>query len=133
MMACSFVQLDDLPDEVLLFILRKLDNVQVLYSLMGVNKRFNRVVCDSIFTSHLTLMKKSADGTILPLSERVLGRFYTQILPEIRQKIQCLNVKSSSIERILYANYRNLHGLGLYDFQMETITHLLTSTVSYFL
>ena len=133
MMACSFVQLDDLPDEVLLFILRKLDNVQVLYSLMGVNKRFNRVVCDSIFTSHLTLMKKSADDTILPLSERVLGRFCTQILPEIRQKIQWLNVESSSIERILYANYRNLHGLGLYDFQMETITHLLTSTVSYFL
>ena len=133
MMACSFVQLDDLPDEVLLFILKKLDNVQVLYSLMGVNKRFHRVVCDSIFTSHLTLMKKSADDTILPLSERVLGRFYTQILPEIRQKIQWLNVESSSIERILYANYRNLHGLGLYDFQMETVRHLLTSTLSYFL
>jgi hypothetical protein len=37
----SLVQLNDLPDEILMIILKKLDNDQVLYSLIGVNKRLN--------------------------------------------------------------------------------------------
>ena len=32
------VKLDDLPDEILLIILGKLSNVEVLYSLIGINK-----------------------------------------------------------------------------------------------
>jgi hypothetical protein len=82
-MVHSLVQLDDLPDEILLIILKRLDNDQVLYSLMGVNKRINTFVHDSIFTSHLTLMKRFANDSISPLSERILRRFYSQILPEI--------------------------------------------------
>jgi hypothetical protein len=131
-MVHSLVQLDDLPDEVLMIILKKLDNDQVLYSLMGVNKRLNTFVHDSIFTSHLTLMKRSANDSISPLSERILCRFYSQILPEIHHKIQWLNVESSSMERILSANYPNLHGLGLYNLEIETTTHLFTSKISFF-
>jgi hypothetical protein len=74
-MAHSLVQLDDLPDEVLMIILKKLDNDQVLYSLMGINKRLNTFVHDSIFTSHLTLMERSVNDSISPLSERILRRF----------------------------------------------------------
>lgn len=132
LMVHSLVQLDDLPDEVLMIILKKLDNDQVLYSLIGVNKRLNTLVYDSIFTSHLTLMKRFVNDSISPLSERILHRFYSQILPEIHYKIQWLNIESSSIERILSANYPNLHGLGLYNLEMETTTHLFTSKISFF-
>ncbi|CAF0903123.1 unnamed protein product [Rotaria sordida] len=126
-MAHSLVQLDDLSDEVLIYILKKLDNDQVLYSLMGVNKRLNTLVHDSIFTSHLTLMTRSANDCISPLSERILHRFYSQILPEIHHQIQWLNVESSSMERILSGNYPNLYGLGLYNLEIETTAHLFTN------
>lgn len=54
-MVDSFVQLDHFPDEILLIILKNLENDEVLYSLMGVNQRLNRFVHASIFTSDLTL------------------------------------------------------------------------------
>ena len=132
-MVHSLIQLDDLPDEVLMIILKKLDSDQVLYSLMGVNKRLNTFIHDSIFTNHLTLMKRSVNDSISPLSEKILHRFYSQILPEIHHKIQWLNVESSSMERILSTNYPNLHGLGLYNLEIEPMTHLFTSKTSFFL
>ena len=48
------VQLNDLPDEIILIILKKLDNVAVLYSLINVNKRLNKLVQDSDFTRGFT-------------------------------------------------------------------------------
>ena len=123
----SITQLDHLPDEILLIILKKLDNEQVLYSLMGVNQRLNQLVHDEIFTSDLTLMKRSVDETFSPLSERILHRFSQEILPEIDQKIRWLNLESSSMEGILSRNYPNLHGLGLYNLQISSATHFFTS------
>ncbi|CAF3888166.1 unnamed protein product [Rotaria sp. Silwood1] len=70
---------------------------------MGVNKRLNTFVHDSIFTSHLTLMKCFPDDSMYPLSDTILDRFL-QILPKIYHKIQWLNVESSSMERILLSN-----------------------------
>ncbi|CAF5216542.1 unnamed protein product, partial [Rotaria magnacalcarata] len=62
----SLIQLNDLPDEILMIILKKLDNDEVFYSLIGVNKRLNTLVHDTIFTSHLTLMKYFSDDSINP-------------------------------------------------------------------
>ena len=56
----SSVELNDLPDEILMIILKKLYNVQVLYSLIGVNKRLDTIVNDSIFTNNLTLLTRNA-------------------------------------------------------------------------
>ena len=52
-----FVQLNDLPDEILLLIFKKLENFTLLYSFIDVNKRFNKLVRDSIFTNHLTMAR----------------------------------------------------------------------------
>ena len=95
------IQLADLPDEILIYILKKLENDEVLYSLVGVNKRLNTFVFDSIFTSHLTLMKYSSNDSVNPLSDRIFDRFYLQILPRIHHKIQSLEVESTSMQRIL--------------------------------
>ena len=112
----SSVELNDLPDEILMIILKKLSNVEVLYSLIGVNKRLNTIVHDSIFTNCLTLMRCFSDDSIYPLPDPILDRFCLQILPEIHHKIKWLNLESSSMKRILLAtNYPNLYGLGLYD------------------
>lgn len=128
-----FVHLDDLPDEVLLIIFRKLDNIQVLYSLMNVNKRLNRLIHDPIFTNNLTLMQTSIDNIISPLSDKILDQFCSQILPEIHHKIQWLNIELSSIERIFSINYPHLHGLGIYNLDTETTLYSLSNIFFVFL
>lgn len=115
----SLIELNDLPDEILLMILKKLDNIPLLNSLMHVNRRLNTVVCDPIFTSHLTFMKR--------LSDSILDRFCSQILPEIHCRIKWLDFETSSMERIfLAADYPNLYGLGLFDISIKTAVSLFT-------
>ncbi|CAF3364107.1 unnamed protein product [Rotaria sp. Silwood1] len=117
----SSVELNDFPDEILMIILKKLSNVQVLYSLIGVNKRLHAIVHDPIFTNCLTLMNYVSVDSTDPLSGPVLVQFCLQILPSIHHKIKWLNLESSSMKRILLAtNYPNLYGLGLYDIEIET-------------
>ncbi|CAF4371440.1 unnamed protein product, partial [Rotaria magnacalcarata] len=65
-------------------------------------------------------MKYFSDDSINPLSDTILDRFYSQILPAIRHQIQWLDVESSSMERILLStNYANLYRLGLYNLEIE--------------
>jgi len=133
-MSNSLFQFDRFPDEILLTILKNLDNDQVLYSLMGVNQRLNRFLHDSLFTNHLTLMNRSVTNHVSPLSERVLHRFCSQILPEIHHQIQWLNIESSSMKRILSFIYPNLNGLGLYNLdnlEIEMMTHFTRMLFSF--
>ncbi|CAF3807757.1 unnamed protein product [Rotaria magnacalcarata] len=126
-MKCECIHLSDLPDEILLIILKKLTNTEVLYSLIGVNKRLNKLVYDSNFTSRVTLIKYSSNDTIHPLPWQILDRFCLQILPEIHHKIEWVDIESSSIEHVLLSrNYPNLSGLGLYNLGIEEIKQLFT-------
>jgi hypothetical protein len=129
----SFIQLDDLPDEILVIILKELFNVEVLYSLIDVNHRLNRIAHDSIFTSHLSLMKYFSDVSIYPLSDSMLDQFCFQILPSIHHKIKWLNLESSSMERILLTtNYPNLYGLGLYNISIGKTLFLFIGKILQF-
>ncbi|CAF5166905.1 unnamed protein product, partial [Rotaria sp. Silwood1] len=89
-MEYSSIQLNDLPDEILIYIFKKLSNGEILYSLSGVNKRLNKIVHDSIFTNDLSLLMSTSDGLVYSLSDLILDRFYSHILPKIHQKIQWL-------------------------------------------
>jgi hypothetical protein len=44
----SLIQLNDLPDEILMVILKKFYNGEILYSLIDVNKRLDTFLHDSI-------------------------------------------------------------------------------------
>ncbi|CAF1397343.1 unnamed protein product [Rotaria sordida] len=146
----SRIQLDDLPDEIILIILKKLHNCDVLYSLIGVNKRLDSIANDSIFTSNLTLISpvkkrfetigndafftrnltliKSFDGLSCQFTDVILNRFCLEILPKINDKIERLNVESSFMERILrLTNYPNLRTLGLYDLPSKTVNYLFSN------
>jgi hypothetical protein len=59
-MKYSYIKLNDLPDEILMIIFKKFHYIDVLYSLIGVDKRLNTIVNDSIFTKYLTLMSFSS-------------------------------------------------------------------------
>ncbi|CAF3302933.1 unnamed protein product [Rotaria socialis] len=114
-MEYSSIQLDDLPDEILLIIFNKLNKLSVLYSLAGVNKRLNVIAHSPNFTGRLNLLRCLSDHSIRLLPKRRLERFCSQMLPEIHPKIKWLNLESISIKRILLsATYPALYGLGLY-------------------
>ncbi|CAF4896513.1 unnamed protein product, partial [Rotaria socialis] len=121
----SCAQLMDMPDEILLFILTKLTNIEVLYSLIGVNIELDKIASDPVFTNHLTLMKCSSNGDIYPLATSILDRFCLQILPKIQHQINWLNLELLSMKRILLAGYYpNLRGFGLFIVEPETVAHL---------
>jgi hypothetical protein len=127
----SCVQLEDLPDEILLIIFQKLHNCDVLYSFMGLNKRLDTILNDRIFTRNLTLIK-SVHSSSYQFTDIILDRFCLEILPKINDTIERLNIESSFMERILATNYPNLHALGLYDFVPETAGKLFCGKIFYF-
>lgn len=121
-MECSTVHFSDLPPEVLLMILKKFEIVEILYSFLGINMELDQLICDpSIISTEITLIE--------PLPGRIFDRFCSQILPKVSERIQWLNLETSSMERILLAstNYLNLHRLDLFLMNIETDIHLFTS------
>jgi hypothetical protein len=127
------VQLTNIPDEILLLILNRLTNIEVLYSLIGVNVRLDKIASDSTFTEYLTLMKPSLNGVINSLDNSILDRFSSKMLPKIHHKIKWFNLESSSIERILLAaDYPNLHGLSLFNIEHEIVVRLFGGKKSHF-
>ncbi|UJR25915.1 hypothetical protein I4U23_007263 [Adineta vaga] len=114
----SNVELNDLPNEALVIILRKLNNFDIHYSLKDVNQRLNQIIRESVFTNRLSFIKKS--------SENFIDRFCLQILPRIHSKIKWLDVESTSMRSILRAfDYPNLHILGLYNIDEESARSLV--------
>ncbi|CAF4790606.1 unnamed protein product, partial [Rotaria sp. Silwood2] len=101
-------------------------NGEVLYSLMGVNQRFDRIVHDKIFTRDLCLLEYCPiDDSTFPLPDPIIDRFCSKILPEIGHHIKTLFLSRTSIERILYAtNYPNLNHLGLCDTEYKVAQSL---------
>jgi len=127
------IKIDTLSDEILILILRKLSNIEVLYSLIGVNQRLNRIAYDSIFVNNLTLFERSSNGSIQPLPHSRFERFLREILPSIHHKIKWLNLESTSMENtLLAATYPDLHGLGLYGVDVENALSLFTGRSYYF-
>ncbi|CAF2857008.1 unnamed protein product [Rotaria sp. Silwood2] len=124
-MANSSVQLIDLPDELLLIIFKKLNNVELLYSLMCINKQLDRILYDSIVTRRLTLIRSSSNRHFFSLRDEMLDRFCLEILPKIHRKIEWLTVESLSMERIfLVDDYSNLCQLDFVSIQWEGLERL---------
>ncbi|CAF2527333.1 unnamed protein product [Rotaria sp. Silwood2] len=115
-------------------------NSEVLYSLLHVNKELNRIVCDSVFTyrlnllrlvpNHLIVLKSLSRCFIYPLLDSILNRSCLQILPQICDNIKWLNLASFSIARLFFAaNYPNLHEFGLYNIEAEEAINLFSGKI----
>ncbi len=127
-MSRSCVELNDLPDELLMIIFKQMNNVEVLYSLFGINERLDLILQDPIFTNRLNFLKWSRKRFLnIFSSDVILDRFCLQILPSVREKIQWLDLESSSMKQILCAaDYPNLYGLGLFNIEEELVKSLFT-------
>jgi hypothetical protein len=51
----NYLNILDLPDEILSIIFHKLNMVDVLYSLVDVNRRFDRLALDSLYIRDLDI------------------------------------------------------------------------------
>ncbi|CAF0850733.1 unnamed protein product [Rotaria sordida] len=118
----SDIHLLDLPNEILIIILKKLDNIDVLYSLFGINnERLDILVQDDVFINILNFVKTS-------FIDSKLDRFCTAILPQKHHCVKKLILETTSLERILLAgNYPNLTSLELFNFRQETVSRYFTS------
>ncbi len=91
------VHLLDLPNEILFLILKKLDNVDVLHSLLGINNRQLDIIAqEQIFSNILNFV--SISQTADEISGSILNRFCIDILPRIHENVKSLILESVSME-----------------------------------
>ncbi len=124
----SNVGLLDLPNEILLTILKKLDNIDVLYSLLDVdNQRLDTIAQENIFTNTLNFVSTTFTNDISSISDTIVHRFCINILPKIHHNVKSLIVDSVSMERILLAaDYPNLTELKLFSFNGNIASRYFT-------
>src|SRR5690349_1334979 len=117
----SNVHLLDLPDEILLMILKKLNNVDVLYSLLDINNgRLNILAQENTFTNVLKF------PSIYHYS--LIDRFCIDILPRIHHNVKCFIFASYCMECVLLAtDYPNLTELKILHFNKEIALDYFTS------
>ena len=120
----SDTDLLDLPNEILLIILKKLDNSDVLHSLYGINnERLDLLVENDVFTNTLNLATTTSSITNFKLD-----RFCSSILPGRHHCIKKLILDTTSMERILLAgDYPNLTSLELFIFKQEQVARYFTT------
>jgi hypothetical protein len=110
----STVNILDLSDEMLLAILNKLSNVDVLYSLIGVNQKPDKLAQDVTFTRSVDLIRITSNEHNNSRNKSILDRFCFNILPRVRHNIECLTLDSLSIDRALcIGSYPKLHEITL--------------------
>ncbi|CAF3935349.1 unnamed protein product [Adineta steineri] len=120
--------IEDLCDELVIMIWNKLNNFDVFYSFMGVNKRFDRLVRDVSYTRSIQLFDKDSNNNDCSLPDILLDRLCFDVLPQIHDNIECLTLEPLSMERILCAaQYSHLHKLPLVNFGHQSTRHYFTN------
>jgi hypothetical protein len=123
----------ELPDEILLIILNKLNGIDALYSLVDVNERFDRLVLNSLHIRNLdttSMTIQSYYDRTFSIDNNVLSKICEIILPRIHHQLNELIVEQNSVKHILLtANYPQLDSLSLVNFQKEILFQYLTGTL----
>lgn len=130
----SNMNLVDLPYEILLIILNKLDNMNVLYSLFNLgNQRLDELVQDETFTKILNFVMKTSTEDICSIDELLLDRFCVDILPRIDSNVRSLIVEGRFMERILHATtFSNLTQLKVFNFDEKTLSEYFSGRIIFY-
>ncbi|CAF4188138.1 unnamed protein product [Rotaria sordida] len=89
--------------------------VDVLYSLVNVNERFDQLILDHFYIRHLnmtTMTIRSVFDRIYSIDDQVLARICERILPRIHHQVNQLTVEPRSMDRLLTVNYSQLYYVG---------------------
>ncbi|CAF1414639.1 unnamed protein product [Rotaria sordida] len=126
------VNILDLCDEMLLSIFNKLNNIDVLYSLIDVDKKLDRLARDITFTQSIDLVTISSNEHNFLRNNSILDRFCVDILPRIQHTIECLALDSLSIDRVLHiGNYSKLHKLTLVNLPFQMASRIFNEKSSF--
>ncbi|CAF4129116.1 unnamed protein product [Rotaria sordida] len=102
--------------------------MDMFYSLVDVNQRFNRLAFDSLCIHHLNFAIKHFDIHQYATYNDILDRICSKILPRINDKVNKLTVDPLSMEQILCAvHYPQLHSLSLINYQPEILSQHLSN------
>jgi hypothetical protein len=114
-----------MPNEILLMIFKKLNMVDVLYSLVGVTQRFDQLILNPFYIRNLdmtSMTMKSFYDRIYSIDDQVLSKICKNILPRIHHQVNELIVEQNSMKRVLHTiNYPQLYSLSLIDFKAEVL------------
>ena len=127
------VNILNLPDEILQFIFNQLSMVDMFYSLVDVNQRFDRLALDPLHIHHLNFAIKSLDSSNNPMHADILDRICEKILPRINEQVVELTLEPLSMEYIFRnVYYPQLRSLSLINFQPKTLVRYLAGISSRF-
>ncbi|CAM4820753.1 unnamed protein product [Rotaria magnacalcarata] len=128
----SVANISALCDELLLNIFSKLSNIDVLYSFIGINQRFDKLARDITFTQSIDLTIISSDKNKNSRTTSIFDRFYLDIIPKIQHNIECFTLDSLSMERVLcIGNYSKFHKLNLVNLEIEMAFHIFNDESSF--
>jgi hypothetical protein len=122
-----------LPDEILLIIFKKLDNIDLLYSLVGVNQKLDKIACDIIFTKEVDLTTISSNDASDSKLNVMMDRFCACILLRIHNNVEALSVQASVLQNVFRTiNYPNLHKLTILNLDMDMASAIFNSMLIYY-
>ncbi|CAF3600524.1 unnamed protein product [Rotaria socialis] len=121
----------DLPDEMLRIIFNKLNATDMLYSLVNVNQRLDRVVLDPLNVKYLDFVTKPFYIRNLSIHAQILHKMRENILPRIKDKVKKLTVDPISMKFILgVVRYSQLYSLPLIDYKPKILLQHLSNDTS---
>jgi len=124
----STVSIVALSDEMLLVILNKLNNTDVLYSFIGVNKKLDNLARDITFTRSIDLVTILSKKGNHSRTKSILDRFCSDIIPRIQQNIECLTLDPLSMNRVFrIGNYPKLSSLTLVNLKLKMASRICNS------
>jgi hypothetical protein len=127
----SNINILDLPDEILLIIFNKLHMIEMFYSLVNVNQRFDRLALDPLCMHHLDLKSQRFLNDNSSANLEIIDRIRTKILPRIHHKITKLTIDSLSIACIFDTiDFAALTALKLVNFQSKILSQHLIGIVA---
>ncbi|CAF3507969.1 unnamed protein product [Rotaria socialis] len=127
----------DLPDEILLVTLNKLNTTDVFHSLVDVNQQFDRLALHYLYVRNIdmtdTMTITSLYDQTSSINTKILSKISEKVLPRIHHQVYKLTIEQYSMQRIiLAANYPQLYCLSLINFQKEILYQYLTGLLFYF-
>jgi hypothetical protein len=128
----------DLSDEIIFIILKKLNTIDVLHSIVDVNQRFHRLALDSCYIRDLNMTSimpiDSLSDQISSKDTQLISRICQKILPHIHYHVHKLTVEQDSMKQILLAtNYPQLYSLSLINFRKDILYQYLTGMTFIFI
>jgi hypothetical protein len=121
------INIVDLSDEILLLIFKKINNIELLNSILSISQRLDQIVCDTSLTDTLDLTNISCNDANSSNTNEIFRRFSTYVLPRIHCNVVSLAVQGSMYHQIFgFINYPNLRKVTFDNVKLDMASQIFT-------